>query len=73
MDGSHEYAELAPQLGLPAPEEVADYLTVSGLRLEALRPPPEVRDPLDPHLSLIPLSPKAGQRIEQIRISRLPE
>ena len=73
VDGSHEYAELAPQLGLPPPEEDADYHTVAGLMIEELKTLPEVGDILDYHGWRFTVAAKAGQRIEQIRISRLPE
>jgi len=73
VDGSHEYAELAPQLGLPPPEEDADYHTVAGLMMEELKTLPEVGDTLDYHGWRFTVAAKAGQRIEQICISRLPE
>lgn len=73
VDGSLEYAELAPQLNLPPPEEDTDYHTVAGLMMEELQTIPDVGDTLDYHGWRFTVTNKAGQRIEQITISQLPE
>ncbi len=73
VDGSLEYVELAPQLGLPPPEEDADYHTVAGLMMEELQDLPDVGATLDYYGWRFEVLEKEGQRIERVKISKLPE
>ncbi|KPN73834.1 MULTISPECIES: TerC family protein [Neisseria] len=73
VDGSLEYVELAPQLGLPPQEEDADFHTVAGLIMEELQSIPDVGDYADFHGWRFEVTEKEGQRIERVKITRLPE
>lgn len=73
VDGVLEYVELAPQLGLPAQEEDADFHTVAGLIMEELQSIPNVGDHIDFHGWRFEVVEKEGQRIERVKITRLPE
>ncbi|MCF7530339.1 TerC family protein [Neisseria lisongii] len=73
VDGSLEYVELAPQLNLPPQEEDADYHTVAGLIMEELQSIPDVGDSIDFHGWRFEVTEKEGQRIERVKITRLPE
>ena len=73
VEGSLEYVELAPQIGLPPPEEDAPFHTVAGLIMEELENLPEVGESADYCGWRFEVLEKEGQRIEKVRISRLPE
>ena len=73
VDGSLEYVELAPQLNLPPQEEDADFHTVAGLIMEELQSIPDVGDFADFHGWRFQVVEKDGQRIERVKITRLPE
>ncbi len=73
VDGALEYVELAPQLNLPPQDEDADYHTVAGLIMEELQSLPEVGEGMDFHGWHFEVIEKAGQRIERVKITRLPE
>ena len=73
VDGALEYVELAPQLNLPPQEEDADYHTVAGLIMEELQSIPEVGEYIDFHGWRFEVVEKEGQRIERVKISKLPE
>lgn len=73
VDGALEYVELAPQLDLPPQEEDADYHTVAGLIMEELGDLPDVGDSVDFHGWRFEVIEKEGQRIERVKISKLPE
>lgn len=73
VDGVLEYVELAPQLGLPAQEEDADFHTVAGLIMEELQSIPNVGDHIHYHGWRFEVVEKEGQRIERVKITRLPE
>lgn len=73
VDGSLEYVELAPQLGLPPQEEDADFHTVAGLIMEELQSIPDVGDFVDFHGWRFEVIEKEGQRIERVKITKLPE
>ena len=72
VDGSLEYVELAPQLNLPAQEEDADFHTVAGLIMEELQSIPDVGDFADFHGWRFQVVEKDGQRIERVKITKLP-
>lgn len=73
VDGSLEYVELAPQLGLPPQAEDADFHTVAGLIMEELQSIPDVGDFADFHGWRFEVLEKEGQRIERVKITKLPE
>ncbi|ASK27986.1 hypothetical protein BG910_09835 [Neisseria chenwenguii] len=73
VDGALEYVELAPQLGLPTQSEDADFHTVAGLIMEELQSLPDVGDSVNFHGWRFEVMEKEGQRIERVKISRLPE
>lgn len=73
VDGALEYVELAPQLGLPPQDEDVDYHTVAGLIMEELENLPDVGDFTDFHGWRFEVIEKAGQRIERVKITKLPE
>ncbi|MDO5059709.1 MAG: TerC family protein [Neisseria sp.] len=73
VDGALEYVELAPQLGLPPQEEDTDFHTVAGLMMEELQSIPEVGEYADVYGWRFEVLEKTAQRIDRIRISRLPE
>ncbi|MDO4432968.1 MAG: TerC family protein [Alysiella sp.] len=73
VDGALEYVELAPQLGLPALPEDADYHTVAGLVLEEMGDLPEVGEGVDFGAWHFEVLEKTGHKIERVKISRLPE
>ena len=73
VDGSFEYVELAPQLNLPPQEEDADFHTVAGLIMEELQSIPDVGDFADFHGWRFQVVEKDGQRIERVKITKLPE
>ncbi|QEY24357.1 TerC family protein [Neisseria animalis] len=73
VDGALEYVELVPQLNLPAQEEDADFHTVAGLIMEELQSIPDVGDFADYHGWRFEVVEKQGQRIERVKISKLPE
>lgn len=73
VDGALEYVELAPQLGLPAQDEDADFHTVAGLIMEELQSIPNAGDHIDYHGWRFEVAEKEGQRIERVKITRLPE
>ncbi len=73
VDGSLEYVELAPQLNLPPQEEDADFHTVAGLIMEELQSIPDVDDFADFHGWRFQVVEKDGQRIERVKITKLPE
>lgn len=73
VDGSLEYVELAPQLNLPPQEDDADYHTVAGLIMEELQSIPNVGDYADFCGWRFEVIEKEGQRIERVKIMRLPE
>ena len=73
VDGALEYVELAPQLGLPPQDEDADYHTVAGLIMEELQSIPEVGESIEFYGWRFEVLEKEGQRIERVKISKLPE
>ncbi|MDO4641334.1 MAG: TerC family protein [Neisseria sp.] len=73
VEGSLEYVELAPQLGLPPKEEDSDYHTVAGLIMEELQSIPDIGDFIDFHGWHFEVIEKEGQRIERVRITKLKE
>ncbi len=73
VDGALEYVDLAPQLGLPPQSEDADYHTVAGLIMEELESLPNVGDFADFHGWRFEVIEKEGQRIDRVKITRLPE
>lgn len=73
VDGSMEYVELAAQLALPPLAENADFHTVAGLMMEELQDIPDVGDFLDYGGWRFEVLAKEGQRIERVRVNRLPE
>lgn len=73
VDGALEYVDLAPQLGLPPQDEDVDYHTVAGLIMEELESLPDVGDFADFHGWRFEVIEKEGQRIERVRITRLPQ
>ena len=73
VDGALEYVELAPQLNLPPQDEDTDYHTVAGLIMEELQSIPEVGEYIDFHGWRFEVVEKEGQRIERVKISKLPE
>lgn len=73
VDGSLEYVELAQQIDLPPHDEDADYHTVAGLIMEELQSIPNVGDYIDFHHWRFEVVEKDGQRIERVRITRLPD
>ncbi|EGV36770.1 TerC family protein [Neisseria weaveri] len=73
VDGALEYVELAPQLGLPPQDEDADYHTVAGLIMEELQSLPDVGDFAEFHGWRFEVIEKAGQRIERVKITKVPE
>ena len=73
VDGSFEYVELAPQLNLPPQEEDAAFHTVAGLIMEELENLPEIGESVDFHGWRFEVLEKAGQRIERVKISKIPE
>ncbi|ATD65626.1 transporter associated domain-containing protein [Neisseria weixii] len=73
VDGALEYVDLAPQLGLPPQGEDADYHTVAGLIMEELENLPNVGDFADFHGWRFEVIEKEGQRIDRVKITRLPE
>jgi len=73
VDGALEYVELAPQLNLPPQEEDAAFHTVAGLIMEELENLPEIGESVDFHGWRFEVLEKAGQRIERVKISKIPE
>lgn len=73
VDGSIEYVELAQQIDLPPHNDDADYHTVAGLMMEELQTIPDVGDAVDFHGWRFEVTEKEGQRIERVRISRVPD
>ncbi|RPC21035.1 hypothetical protein JY37_09800, partial [Neisseria meningitidis] len=73
VEGALEYVELAPQLNLPQQEEDADFHTVAGLIMEELQTIPDVGDFADFHGWRFEVVEKEGQRIERVKITKLPE
>ncbi|WP_165008705.1 TerC family protein [Neisseria yangbaofengii] len=73
VDGALEYVDLAPQLGLPPQDEDVDYHTVAGLIMEELESLPNVGDFADFHGWRFEVIEKEGQRIDRVKITRLPE
>ena len=73
VDCALEYVELAPQLGLPPQDEDADYHTVAGLIMEELQSIPEVGESIEFYGWRFEVLEKEGQRIERVKISKLPE
>ncbi|MDO4879209.1 MAG: TerC family protein [Neisseria sp.] len=73
VDGASEYVELSAQLKLPPPEEDAAYHTVAGLIMEELENLPEVGEHMDFHGWRFEVLEKEGQRIEKVKISKIPE
>lgn len=73
VEGALEYVELASQLNLPQQEEDADFHTVAGLIMEELQTIPDVGDFADFHGWRFEVVEKEGQRIERVKITKLPE
>lgn len=73
MEGALEYVELASQLNLPQQEEDTDFHTVAGLIMEELQTIPDVGDFADFHGWRFEVVEKEGQRIERVKITKLPE
>lgn len=73
VDGALEYVELAAQLGLPPQEEDAEFHTVAGLMMEEMQSIPEVGEYADIAGWRFEVLEKTAQRIDRIRISRLPD
>ncbi|STZ76734.1 TerC family protein [Bergeriella denitrificans] len=73
VDGALEYVELMPQLNLPPQGEDADFHTVAGLIMEELQSIPDVGDFADYHGWRFEVIEKEGQRIERVKITKLPE
>ena len=73
VDGTLEYVELAPQLGLPLQAEDAAFHTVAGLIMEQLGDLPEVGDAIEFHGWRFEVTEKAGHKIERVTIRPVPE
>ena len=73
VDGTLEYVELAPQLGLPLQAEDAAFHTVAGLIMEQLGDLPEVGDTIEFHGWRFEVTEKAGHKIERVTIRPVPE
>lgn len=73
VDGTLEYMELAPQLGLPLQGEEANFHTVAGLMLEELQILPEIGDGIDYNGWHFEVLSKEGHRIDRVKISRIKE
>ncbi|HFB2594925.1 TerC family protein [Neisseria gonorrhoeae] len=73
VEGALEYVELASQLNLPQQEEDTDFHTVAGLIMEELQTIPDVGDFADFHGWRFEVVEKEGQRIERVKITKLPE
>ena len=73
VDGTLEYVELAPQLGLPLQAEDAAFHTVAGLIMEQLGDLPEVGDSIEFHGWRFEVTEKAGHKIERVTIRPVPE
>ena len=73
VDGTLEYVELAPQLGLPLQAEDAAFHTVAGLIMEQLGDLPEVGDAIEFHCWRFEVTEKAGHKIERVTIRPVPE
>lgn len=73
VDGTLEYVELAPQLGLPLQAEDAAFHTVAGLIMEQLGDLPEVGDTIEFHGWQFEVTEKAGHKIERVTIRPMPE
>ncbi|WP_107688605.1 TerC family protein [Neisseria wadsworthii] len=73
VDGSLEYVELVPQLNLPPQDEDTEYHTVAGLIMEELHTIPDVGDFISFHGWRFEVIEKEGQRIERVKITKLPE
>ncbi|MCS4534372.1 TerC family protein [Neisseria montereyensis] len=72
VDGALEYVELAPQLGLPLPEEDSDFHTIAGLIMEELQSIPNEGEYIDFHGWRFEVIEKEGQKIERVKVTRLP-
>lgn len=72
VDGTLEYLELAPQLGLPHNDDLA-FHTVAGLILEELQKLPEIGEYADYFGWRFEVLEKDGHRIERVKITRLSE
>ena len=73
VDGSLEYGSLAQQIDLPMQDEEADFHTVAGLIMDELQAIPEVGDSIDYHQWRFTVIEKVGQRIERVKVTRIPD
>lgn len=73
VDGALEYVELAAQLNWPPQEEDAGYHTIAGLIMDELQSIPNEGDAIEFHGWRLEVTEKEGQRIERVRITKLPE
>ena len=73
VDGSLEYGSLAQQIDLPMQDEEADFHTVAGLIMDEVQAIPEVGDSIDYHQWRFTVIEKVGQRIERVKVTRIPD